>query len=255
MTMNDGKAWALAHQGESWDVLDHGFVRLVDTMGDDAAVVQAARVSLGSGAKSVRSDERLIHYLMEHRHTSPFEMCEVKLHVKAPIFVARQWMRHRTQSYNEQSARYSILEDGAYIMPEHWIRGQSGTNKQASGGPIELEHAYEAREVMWHAHNHAEAAYRAMLDRGVARETARGVLPVATWTQWYAKVDLHNLLGFLVSRQSVHAQPEIRAYADRIAWIVSQWCPVTYAAWVEHVRDAVTIPASRAAELRARGVL
>lgn len=226
--------------GRPHPVLDHGFVRVVDYMGDDAAVVQAARVSYGAGTKTPSDDQGLIHYLMRHRHTTPFEMCELKLHVKLPIFVARQWIRHRMASVNEVSARYSVLDREFYIPRPEDIRKQSATNKQGGGEPLDpgmarlvhgaMRDSAACQFDLYDVHNKAD----------VARETARIGLPLSTYTQWYWKVDLHNLLHFLQLRADPHAQYEIRVYADAILDIVRQWVPMTYAAFDEHRLGAVT---------------
>jgi thymidylate synthase (FAD) len=211
-------------------VLDKGFVRLVDVMGDDRAIVQAARVSYGEGTKSFRQDASLIDYLMRHRHTSPFEMVEFKFHIKAPIFVVRQWFRHRTASVNEISARYSVLKDEFYV-PEKF-RFQSKTNKQKSEGEFEDR---EALETYLRAINESYKSYIALLDRGVAREMARSTLPVSIYTEFYWKQDLHNLFHFLKLRLGEDAQHEIREYAKAIAQIVKDRVPLAYASFEEHV--------------------
>lgn len=212
-------------------VLDHGFVRVVDLMGDDSAIVQAARVSYGAGTKTLREDAKLIRYLWDHGHTSPFEMVELKLHIKAPIFVARQWVRHRTASWNEVSGRYSEMDEDYYLPEPDQIRAQSTTNRQGRGEALNHESAHNARIVMKNQCEDALLDYRALLARGVARELARIVLPVAFYTQWYWKIDGNNLLKFLTQRCDEHAQYEIRAYANVIAEIVREWLPATYAAW------------------------
>lgn len=231
---------------EPLPVLDHGFVRVIDYMGDDAAIVQAARVSYGKGTKQVSGDKALLAYLMRHRHTSPFEMCEIKLHVKLPIFVARQWVRHRTANVNEVSARYSVLEDEVYVPAAEHVAAQSVTNRQGRGaelGPLERERARLLVEQQARA---AYATYLELLNQGpdgaprhperpgLARELARVVLPLATYTQWYWKADLHNLLHFLRLRADPHAQLEIRAYAEILLDIVRRWVPLTAAAFEEH---------------------
>ncbi len=211
-------------------VLDKGFVRLVDVMGDDSAIVQAARVSYGKGTKSFRQDASLIDYLMRHKHTSPFEMVEFKFHVKAPIFVARQWFRHRTASVNEISARYSVLKDEFYV-PEKF-RFQSKTNKQKSEGEFEDK---EALNTYLRAVSVAYESYTALLERGVARELARCTLPVSIYTEFYWKQDLHNLFHFLKLRLGEDAQHEIREYAQAIAYIVKNHVPLAFASFEEHV--------------------
>ncbi len=227
-----------AHLYEAAPVLDHGFVRVVDYMGDDAAIVQAARVSYGRGTRSVQSDEGLIRYLMRHWHSTPFEMCEIKLHVKLPIFVARQWIRHRTANVNEYSARYSILDREFYVPAPEALAAQSATNAQGRGDVLEGEEAERALRTMRAAGMSAFDDYEAMLSedgqRGLARELARMVLPASTYTQWYWKTDLHNLLNFLRLRADPHAQMEIRAYADAIGAIVADWVPLTWAAHLDY---------------------
>lgn len=219
-------------------VLDEGFVRMVDTMGNDAAIVQAARVSYGEGTKTPSDDETLIRYLMRHWHTSPFEMCEAKFHVKCPISVARQWVRHRTGSFNEVSSRYSVVTGDFYLPEMTNIRHQSKTNKQGRGGQHEL--AYAMQEVMIIVADDAHGKYKTLLDADVARETARDILPLCTYTEFYWKVDLHNLFHFLRLRTDLHAQWEIRQYAQAIERMVAGWVPVAYQAWVDYQRDAVT---------------
>jgi thymidylate synthase (FAD) len=212
-------------RGVEIPVLDHGSVVVLDWIGDDAAIVQAARTCTGSG----RDGTGLINYLRRHRHTSPFEMCELKILVKLPIFVARQWVRHRTASINEVSARYSVLP-GEFYVPEGF-KSQDTKNRQGSADPLpaDLNAALRA-ELIQHCAR-AETLYQRMLDAGVSRELARLCLPLNTYTSWVWKCDLHNLLHFLTLRCDQHAQAEIRAYADVIAEIVRLWVPVTYAAW------------------------
>lgn len=227
-------------------VLDHGFVRVIDYMGDDAAVVQAARVSYGKGTKKVNEDRGLIHYLMRHRHTTPFEMCEIKYHVKLPIFVARQWIRHRTANVNEYSARYSILDNEFYIpAPEH-LAAQSKSNRQGRG---EVLAGKEAERVLALLREDAEKAYRGYAEmlntddsgtvvdpgrQGLARELARMNLSLNFYTQWYWKTDLHNLLNFLSLRADAHAQYEIRAYAEAMIDTVERWVPMTAEAFRQY---------------------
>jgi len=227
-------------------VLDHGFVRLVDYMGDDAAIVQAARVSYGKGTKSARNDRGLIRYLMRHRHTTPFEMCELKLHVKLPIFVARQWIRHRTANVNEYSARYSILDREFYLpSPEH-LAVQSSTNRQGRGEVLTAEQSAHVLSVLRRDAMQAYDTYSELInDQGdgeavdpgapqVARELARMNLSLNYYTQWYWKVDLHNLLHFLSLRADSHAQYEIRVYADIIGELVSSWVPFAWEAFQDY---------------------
>lgn len=208
-------------------VLDYGFVRLVDVMGDDSSIVQAARVSYGGGTKTPEEDEKLIKYLMKMRHTSPFEQVEFKFHCKMPIFVARQWVRHRTASINEYSGRYSAIKDEYYI-PKNIYR-QSTTNKQGSGE----EHA-ASPEMLKDIKNLCEKAfklYNDMIIVGVAKEQARIILPLNCYTEWYWKIDLHNLLHFLKLRLDITAQYEIREYAKAIETIIKPIIPVTYKAF------------------------
>ena len=237
-------------------VLDHGFIRVVDYMGDDAAVVQAARVSYGKGTKAAREDRGLIHYLMRHWHTTPFEMCEIKLHVKLPIFVARQWIRHRTASVNEYSARYSVLDREFYIpAPEH-LAAQSASNRQGRDAVLSEG---ERREVLTLLREDSERNYDHYLwmlneterggrqdegRSGLTRELARIGLGVNSYTQWYWKTDLHNLFRFIRLRADAHAQYEIRAYAEVLQHIVAQWVPLSYEAFIEHQVNAVTLSAT-----------
>jgi len=226
--------------------LDHGFVRVIDYMGDDAAVVQAARVSYGKGTKRVSEDRGLIQYLMRHRHTTPFEMCEIKYHVKLPIFVARQWIRHRTANVNEYSARYSILDNEFYIPAPDQLAAQSSSNRQGRG---EVLSGPEARRVLELLREDSERAYRgyvemlneddagAALDaqrQGLARELARMNLSLNFYTQWYWKTDLHNLLNFLSLRADTHAQHEIRVYAEAMIGTVDKWVPMTAEAFRQY---------------------
>ncbi|MDA0924933.1 MAG: FAD-dependent thymidylate synthase, partial [Proteobacteria bacterium] len=219
-----------AHLYTAHPVLDHGFVRVIDYMGDDSAIVQAARVSYGAGTKHVSNDEGLIRYLMRHWHSTPFEMCEVKFHVKLPVFVARQWIRHRTANVNEYSARYSILDREFYIpAPEH-LAAQSTVNNQGRGAVLEGEEAARVLEMLKADAGRAYDNYEAMLSQdgqqGLARELARMNLPANIYTQWYWKVDLHNLLHFLRLRADAHAQYEIRVYADLMCKLVADWVPI-----------------------------
>ncbi|WP_457637210.1 FAD-dependent thymidylate synthase [Oceanithermus sp.] len=234
-------------------VLDKGFVRLVDVMGDDRRIVQAARVSYGEGTKTVREDAALIDYLMRNRHTSPFEMVEFTFHVKAPIFVARQWFRHRTASVNEISARYSVLKDDYYEPAPEELRAQSEVNKQAGEGPLPRAEADRAAALLAAAEREAYARYRELLELGVAREQARSVLPVGIYTEFYWKQDLHNLLHFLKLRLDHHAQAEIRAYARAVAGFVQRQVPIAWSAFEEHVLNAVSL--SRREREALRGLL
>lgn len=226
------------HLYTAQEVLDHGFVRVVDYMGDDAAICQAARVSYGKGTKSVQNDKGLIRYLMRHWHSTPFEMCEVKLHVKLPVFVARQWIRHRTANVNEYSARYSILDREFYIpAPEH-LAAQSVINNQGRGETLTGDEAARVLEILKSDANRAYDNYEAMMSdegqQGLARELARMNLPSNIYTQWYWKVDLHNLFHFLRLRADSHAQYEIRVYADAIAKVVADWVPAAFGAFEDY---------------------
>ncbi len=212
-------------------VLSHGFVALVDYMGDDAAIVQAARVSYGRGTKSTRDDRGLIRYLLRHRHTTPFEMVEMKFLVRLPIFVARQWIRHRSVSVNEYSARYSVVPDEYEVPPPEEVRHQSGRNRQGRGEPLAAEVVESFRGDLDRIARESYVAYQRALDAGVARETARLVLPVAYYTQWYWKINLHNLFHFLALRLDAHAQEEIRLYAAELARIARVVCPVAFEAF------------------------
>ena len=254
---------------ERLPVLDHGFVRVIDYMGDDAAVVQAARVSYGHGTKRKSEDEALINYLMRHHHMTPFEMCEIKLHVKLPIFVARQWIRHRTANVNEYSARYSILDNEFYVpSPEH-LAEQATTNRQGRGDSLSTT---EANRVLMLLHDEAHFfrkgaeraydSYAKLLNEdasgvptdperpGLARELARINLTLGFYTQWYWKIDLRNLMHFLSLRADPHAQYEIRAYAEIMLDILKRWVPMTYAAFLEHRLNAATISAKGLAVIR-----
>ena len=227
-------------------VLDHGFVRVIDYMGDDSAVVQAARVSYGSGTRRVREDAGLIRYLMRNWHTTPFEMCEIKYHVKLPIFVARQWIRHRTANVNEYSARYSILDREFYIPEPEQMGTQSTANRQGRGESLTGEEARRVFELLREDAGRAYEHYEEMLNedaegnvrdpqrRGLARELARMNLSLNFYTQWYWKIDLHNLLHFLWLRHDDHAQYEIRAYADVMLETVKRWAPLTYEAFADY---------------------
>ena len=233
---------------DSIPVLDKGFVRLVEVMGGDHSVVQAARVSYGPGTKTVREDRALIDYLMRHRHTSPFEMVEFKFHVKAPLFVVRQWFRHRTANVNEISGRYSVLKEEFY-EPEVW-RKQAGKNKQGSEGAFPDE---EADGLLRQVEEVAYAAYQALLGKGVAREMARMVLPLNLYTEFYWKQDLHNLFHFLTLRLAPEAQWEIRQYARAIAEIVKAHVPMAWESYEEHVLGGQNL--SRTELMALRGLL
>lgn len=228
--------------------LDHGFVRLVDHMGDDSAIVQAARVSYGKGTKSVNEDRGLIRYLMRHWHTTPFEMVEFKFHCKMPMFVARQWIRHRTANVNEYSARYSILDKEFYIPEE--VHSQSKENKQGRGGlsPDECKANFQANTDK--LGNLAYELYEGALEDNIARELARMNLPVNYYTQWYWKIDLHNLFHFLRLRMDSHAQYEIRVYADAIYELIKPYVPIAVEAFEDYRLNAVSFSAPEMQALR-----
>jgi thymidylate synthase (FAD) len=241
---------------EALPVLDHGFVRVIDYMGDDGAIVQAARVSYGRGTRRVSEDKGLIQYLMRHRHTTPFEMCEIKYHVKLPIFVARQWIRHRTANVNEYSARYSILDNEFYIpAPEH-LAAQATTNRQGRGDVLEGEAAKRVLDLLRSDAERAYAGYAEMLNEslsgdpadpswpGLARELARMNLSLNFYTQWYWKTDLHNLMNFLSLRADPHAQYEIRAYADAMIGTLERWVPLAHAAFLEYRMNGASVSAT-----------
>ncbi|WP_312841737.1 FAD-dependent thymidylate synthase [Sinorhizobium psoraleae] len=247
---------------EAIPVLDHGFVRVIDYMGDDSAVVQAARVSYGRGTRQVNEDRGLINYLLRHWHTTPFEMAEIKLHVKMPIFVARQWIRHRMANVNEYSARYSILDREFYVPAPEQLAAQSVQNRQGRGdvvGPAEAKHILElltedsqrSYDHYLDMLNHDETGERIDEGRqGLARELARMNLSLNFYTQWYWKTDLHNLMNFLRLRADPHAQYEVRVYADVILDILQKWVPLTYGAFREHRLDAATFSGEGVKALR-----
>ena len=231
---------------EALPILDHGFIRVVDYMGDDSSIVQSARVSYGKGTKKVSTDEGLIKYLMRHWHSTPFEMCEIKYHVKLPIFIARQWIRHRTANVNEYSARYSILDKEFYLpSPEH-LAAQSQSNRQGRGDILEGEKAKKVLDLLKGDAEQTYNNYETMLNErydgskidensvGLARELARMNLTLNTYTQWYWKTDLLNLMNFLRLRADHHAQYEIRAYADVMLDTVKKWVPITYEAFMDY---------------------
>ncbi|MEM9975348.1 MAG: FAD-dependent thymidylate synthase [Pseudomonadota bacterium] len=237
-----------AHLYTAHEVLDHGFIRVIDYMGDDSAIVQAARVSYGAGTKHVQNDEGLIRYLMRHWHSTPFEMCEIKLHVKLPVFVARQWIRHRTANVNEYSARYSILDREFYIPAPEALAAQSTVNNQGRGAILEGEEAARVLEMLKSDSTRAYDHYEAMLSQegqqGLARELARMNLPANIYTQWYWKVDLHNLFHFLRLRADAHAQYEIRVYADAICNVVRDWVPLAFKAFEDYRVGGVNLSAT-----------
>tara|TARA_B100000131_G_scaffold77012_2_gene73570 strand:- start:1161 stop:2120 length:960 start_codon:yes stop_codon:yes gene_type:complete len=234
-------------------VLDHGFVRIIDYMGDDAAIVQAARVSYGKGTTKVSDDAGLLNYLLRHRHSTPFEMCEIKYHIKLPIFIARQWIRHRTANVNEYSARYSVLDREFYIPDQVNLATQSKSNRQGRGEVLEGKEAAAVLDLLRGDAENNYNHYVEMLNEdesghiidetrdGLSRELARMNLTLNTYTQWYWKIDLHNLLHFLSLRADEHAQYEIRVYAEAIMETVKRWCPITYDAFIDHRINSVTL--------------
>ena len=220
--------------GTELPVLDRGFVRLIDYMGDDGAVVQAARVSYGTGTKQVQDDRGLIRYLMRHAHTTPFEMCEIKFHIRAPMDVWRQWIRHRTANVNEYSTRYSVAIDAAHRTEANEWRLQSGKNKQGSEGFLPESEGRRLSQAEAEIQTAARTVYEERLAMGVAREQARKDLPLATYTEAYWKIDLHNLLHFLKLRMDAHAQREICRYAVVIGeQVVSRWVPTVWEAFLD----------------------
>ncbi|MEM9012076.1 MAG: FAD-dependent thymidylate synthase [Pseudomonadota bacterium] len=243
-----------AHLLQVHPVLDHGFVRVIDYMGDDAAIVQAARVSYGAGTKKARDDTGLIRYLMRHWHSTPFEMCEIKLHVKLPVFVARQWIRHRTANVNEYSARYSILDREFYIPAPENLSAQATSNRQGRGEVLEGAEAARVLDILKTDSARAYDHYEEMLSQedqaGLARELARMNLPANVYTQWYWKIDLHNLFHFLRLRADAHAQYEIRAYAEVMCRIVADWVPAAYAAFEDYRLGGAQLSAKGLAALR-----
>ena len=234
-------------------VLDHGFVRIIDYMGDDAAIVQAARVSYGKGTTKVSDDAGLLNYLLRHRHSTPFEMCEIKYHIKLPIFIARQWIRHRTANVNEYSARYSVLDREFYIPDQVNLATQSQSNRQGRGEVLEGKEAVAVLDLLRDDAENNYNHYVEMLNEdesghiidesrdGLSRELARMNLTLNTYTQWYWKIDLHNLLHFLSLRADEHAQYEIRVYAEAMMETVKRWCPITYDAFIDHRVNSVTL--------------
>ena len=231
---------------EAIPVLDHGFIRVIDYMGDDSSIVQAARVSYGKGTKKVSTDSGLIKYLMRHWHSTPFEMCEIKYHVKLPIFIARQWIRHRTANVNEYSARYSILDKEFYLPEPNHLAAQSKNNRQGRGDILQGEQAKKVLDLLKGDAERTYDNYENMLNErydgsvidesqnGLARELARMNLTLGTYTQWYWKTDLLNLMNFLRLRADHHAQYEIRAYADVMLDTLKRWVPVTYEAFLDY---------------------
>jgi thymidylate synthase (FAD) len=243
-------------------VLDHGFIRVVDYMGDDNSVVQAARVSYGRGTRRVSDDRNLVRYLLRHSHTTPFEMAEIKLHVKLPIFVARQWIRHRTASVNEYSARYSILDKEFYTPDRNQLGAQASANRQGRGETISTLEADRVLEILKRDAETAYADYLEMLNQdqhgnkldndrsGIARELARMNLSLNFYTQWYWKIDLYNFMHFLRLRVDPHAQFEIRAYAEKMLDIFRVWCPLTYEAFLEYRLHAIALSKSAIAVIQ-----
>ena len=231
---------------EAIPLLDHGFIRVVDYMGDDTSIVQAARVSYGKGTKKVSTDAGLIKYLMRHWHSTPFEMCEIKYHVKLPIFIARQWIRHRTANVNEYSARYSILDKEFYLPAKEHLAAQSKSNRQGRGDVLEGEQAKKVLDLLKNDAERTYENYETMLNEkydgsiidengvGLARELARMNLTLNTYTQWYWKTDLLNLMNFLRLRADHHAQYEIRTYADAMLDTLKRWVPITYDAFMDY---------------------
>ena len=243
-------------------LLDHGFLRVIDYMGDDGAVVQAARVSYGRGTKRVSEDRGLINYLARHWHTTPFEMAEIKLHVKLPIFVARQWIRHRTASVNEVSARYSVLDGEFYLPDAAQLKAQSTLTRQGRGDALGAAEAERVLDLLREDGRRAHEHYAWMLNEdadgapadserdGLARELARINLTLGTYTQWYWKTNLHNLMNFLRLRADPHAQHEIRVYADALMEVMRRWVPLSHEAFLEHRLGAVTLSRSATATVR-----
>ena len=240
---------------EAIPILDHGFIRVVDYMGDDSSIVQSARVSYGKGTKKVSTDSGLIKYLMRHRHSTPFEMCEIKYHVKLPIFVARQWIRHRTANVNEYSARYSILDKEFYLPSKENLAAQSTSNRQGRGKVINGKQADNILEILKKDAEQTYDNYETMLNerydgttideenQGLARELARMNLTLNTYTQWYWKTDLLNLLNFLSLRADSHAQYEIRAYAQAMTETLKKWVPITFEAFMDYRVGAMELSA------------
>ncbi len=231
---------------KSFKILDHGFVRVVDYMGNDSSIVQAARVSYGKGTKKLNQDKNLISYLLSHRHSTPFEMNEIKFHIKLPIFVARQWIRHRTANVNEYSARYSVLDNEFYIPNLKELKPQSKSNNQGRAGELNDNEKKNYRKIIAESSKSNFENYNTLLNidedgdfldknnKGLARELSRVVLPLNSYTQWYWKIDLHNLMHFLALRFDDHAQYEIRVYAEKMMDILKKWVPLTYEAFIDN---------------------
>ncbi|MBI1334807.1 MAG: FAD-dependent thymidylate synthase [Armatimonadetes bacterium] len=230
-------------------VLDKGFVRLVDYMGGDQRIVQSARVSYGEGTKTVRQDRALIHYLIKHWHTSPFEQVQLTFHCKMPIFIARQWIRHRTARLNEISGRYSIMKDEFYVPEPSQVAFQSANNKQGRSDSLPLDDALAIIAQMEKEQKDAYTDYTDMIDKGVARELARTNLPLSLYTEWYWQIDLHNLFHFIRLRIDPHAQYEIRVYAEALAKCAKAVAPFAYEAFEEHILGSVTFSKAECAAL------
>ncbi len=230
-------------------VLDKGFVRLVDYMGGDERIVQAARVSYGAGTKSYRQDRGLIHYLVRNWHTSPIEQVQLTFHTKMPIFVARQWVRHRTARLNEISGRYSVMRDEFYVPAPDHICSQSDSNKQGRGDALPWDEAQAVIAAMEQEQKTAYANYESLLKKGVARELARANLPVSLYTEWYWQIDLHNLFHFIRLRLDPHAQYEIRVFAEALATCAQAVAPLAYEAFSEHILGSVSFSRAEAAAL------
>jgi thymidylate synthase (FAD) len=231
---------------EPLPVLDHGFVRVIDYMGDDNAVVQAARVSYGKGTKKVNEDRGLIRYLMRHWHSTPFEMCEIKFHIKLPIFIARQWIRHRTANVNEYSARYSVMDKEFYIPAPAQLATQSVSNRQGRGDVLTGDEAARVLKLLKDDANQVYSHYEEMLNpdgTALARELARMNLTLNYYTQWYWKIDLHNLMHFLRLRADGHAQYEIREYANVMIDILKKWVPITHESFLDYRQNAQNLSA------------
>ncbi len=238
---------------KSFKILDHGFIRVIDYMGDDSSIVQAARVSYGKGTKKLNQDKNLINYLISHRHSTPFEMNEIKFHIKLPIFVARQWIRHRTANVNEYSARYSILDKEFYIPKNKDLKPQSKTNNQGRSGELSSDEINKYLKIIEENSKTGFENYSKLLNEdefgqriddsksGLARELSRMTLPLNAYTQWYWKIDLHNLMHFLSLRFDPHAQYEIRVYAEVMMDILKKWVPLTYDAFISNRLNALTI--------------
>ena len=245
-------------------VLDHGFIRVIDYMGDDSSIVQAARVSYGKGTKKLNQDKNLINYLLSHKHTTPFEMNEIKFHIKLPIFVARQWIRHRTANVNEYSARYSILDKEFYIPKLENIKPQSISNSQGREGGMNVEEGKSYVKTLKDHSKESFSIYNFLLNTddkgnlkdnqrsGLARELARMTLPLNSYTQWYWKIDLHNLMHFLALRFDIHAQYEIRVYAKIMLDIVKKWVPLTFDAFIKNRVDSLTLSSEAINFLKAK---